>query len=85
MAHPSAKIGMWTCVMGNLNSIDDTLQGLKKELEPVVKTKQKSTLSKVLRLKTWRLGWLIGEILTYRGRLEPHRQALHVGVEMMKM
>lgn len=84
MTHPSASFGMWTCLQSSLDNIRVTLHHLKQELEPVVKSGQKRTLFKV-HAKAWKLGLHIGAIITYRGRLEPHRRALKAGATMMKM
>jgi hypothetical protein len=84
MTHPSASFGMWTCVQSNLDNVRVTLQRLRQELEPVVKSGQKRTLFKVYA-KAWKVGLHSRAIIAYRGRLEPHRKALKVGATMMSM
>jgi hypothetical protein len=85
MTHPSASFGMWTCVQTNLDNIRVTLQRLRQELEPIVKGGQKKRSLFKVYAKAWILGLHSCAIITYRGRLEPHRKALKVGATMMNM
>lgn len=81
MAHPSASFGMWPNVQNILESARITLQGLKKELEPVVNSGRKRTFFKVHSM-AWKLGMHSDSISKYQGILNALQKALKVGINM---
>lgn len=81
MMHPSASFGMWPNVRNNLDSLRTSLQGLKKEVEPILNSGRKRTFFKV-HAKAWKLGLHVTAITTYRGCLDAHLKALKVSANM---
>ncbi|OJJ36392.1 hypothetical protein ASPWEDRAFT_37959 [Aspergillus wentii DTO 134E9] len=81
MGHQSASFGMWPSLKKTLDCTGTTIQGLRREIEPVLNSGKKKRFFKV-HSKAWALGMRVRAILSYKGRLEGNCSVLRVGRTM---
>ncbi|KAH7112656.1 hypothetical protein EDB81DRAFT_670670 [Dactylonectria macrodidyma] len=84
MIHPSAGLCMWPNVQNTLNSAGITLQGLKKEIVPIMNSGRKGSFWSV-GAKAWTMGRHIRAITNHRKRFQAHHIAFKVGANMTRM
>lgn len=84
MVHPSASLGMWPNLQNNLNHAGVTLQGLKRDLVPIIESGRKNSFLKA-GAQAWTMGRRIRAITNNRKRLQGHHMAFKVGANMIRM
>lgn len=84
MHQASASLGMWPNLQNNLNHANVTLQGLNRDLVPIIESGRKNSFLKA-GAQAWTMGRRIRAITNNRRRPQGHHTAFKVRANIIRM